>query len=256
MDGVNSLPASQVKTLNATQGTGKLDEKPDATASVAAPQKTGSSDNASISPLAQLLSDAAARAAKRDASTDRSGLKAIAEQVTRAIHSPAFEQSKVERDAETPASDDPQRLEQARQATAFLNNKGSNPFAGMSMEQLSLIVHDDSGAFTVNERRAALVETGAQEEAWSRAVSQKLMDEYNRDGHMSPKTLQGILDYYKGLPPIMEAQLPDNYEHDLNKLIQYAEKEQSHSKDQLQSLLDLVLAKRLEYTDKTATQDT
>ncbi|MFV3403302.1 hypothetical protein ACNFIC_05025 [Pseudomonas sp. NY15463] len=255
MDVVNNLSASQAKPTSVSQSTAIQDEGL-VSKNVAASAKTaGTADSANISPLAQLLSDAAARAAKRDASTDRSGLKAIAEQVTRAIHSPAFEQSKTARDAQIPASDNPQRLEQAQQATSFLNNKGSNPFTGLSMEQLSLIVYDDSGAFTTNERRAALLETGAQEEAWSRAVSQKLMDEYNRDGHMSPETIQGVLDYYKALPPIMEAQLPDEYEQDLNKLIDYAEKQQSSSKDQLQSLLDLVLAQRLERSDKTATKD-
>lgn len=231
MDVVYSLPLPQAKPLNATQSL-------DANASAAAQKSASTSDNASISPLAQLLSDAAKRAADRDAGTDRNGLKVIAEQVTRAIHSPVYEESKATRDAEIPDSDNPQRLAQARQASAFLDNKAANPFAGMSTEQLSLIMHDSSGAFTVNERRAAFEESADQHQAWARAVSQKLMDEYNRDGQMSPKTLMGILDYYQALPPIMRAQLPDSYEHDLNKLIEHAETTQSHSLGQWQSLLE------------------
>ncbi len=44
----------------------------------------------------------------------------------------------------------------------------------------------------------------------------------------------------------MEAQLPDSYEQDLNTLIAHAENSQSHSKDQLQSLLDLLMAQRMD----------
>ncbi|HEK1686553.1 TPA: hypothetical protein SMR42_002931 [Pseudomonas putida] len=65
-------------------------------------------------------------------------------------------------------------------------------------------------------------------QAWARAISAQLMDDYNRNGYLSPKTPEGILDYYKSLLPIMEAQLPDSYEQDLNTLIAYAENSQSH----------------------------
>jgi hypothetical protein len=44
-------------------------------------------------------------------------------------------------------------------------------------------------------------------EAWSRAASQKIMGEYNRNGEVSSKTYSEILDYYKSLPAIEEAQL-------------------------------------------------
>lgn len=108
-----------------------------------------------------------------------------------------------------PDSDDPQRLQQARQATEYLNGKGANPFKGLSVEQLTLIEYDESGTFTVNERRAALMASYEEQEAWARAVSSKLMQEYGRNGHLSSKTLSDVLDYYKGLPAILEAQLPD-----------------------------------------------
>lgn len=55
-----------------------------------------------------------------------------------------------------PNTDDLELLARAKQATSLVNGSGSNPFKGMSRDQLALIAYDDSGTFTVNEQRAAL----------------------------------------------------------------------------------------------------
>ncbi|MBI0440479.1 hypothetical protein F7100_22895, partial [Dickeya dianthicola] len=108
----------------------------------------------------------------------------------------------------------------ATQATDFLNGKGTNPFKGMSRDQLALITYDDSGAFTVNERRAAWEEAYDQHASWSREVSARIMEEYNSKGRVSASTYQSILDHYQSLPAIEEAQLPDGYASQLMTMIQ------------------------------------
>ncbi|KPY47973.1 Uncharacterized protein ALO49_01461 [Pseudomonas savastanoi pv. retacarpa] len=60
-------------------------------------------------------------------------------------------------DAEIPDTDDPALLERAMQATSFSNGAGKNPFAGLSQDQLRLIIYDEGGDFTINERNAALI---------------------------------------------------------------------------------------------------
>ncbi|WP_323636766.1 hypothetical protein [Pectobacterium polaris] len=65
---------------------------------------------------------------------------------------------------------------------------GANPFRGMPREQLALIAYDESGDFTVNERRAAWLESYDQEQQWKRAAIAKMDEEYNRTGQVSSGT--------------------------------------------------------------------
>ena len=139
-----------------------------------------------VSSLSRLLNDAAVRAETRDAITNRDGLAAIAQSTAHELYGESYTRNKAIHDAEVPNSDDSQRLAQAKQATAFTNGQGSNPFKGMSRDQLALIAYDDSGAFTVNERRAALSEADDQEYQWRVKVVAKMMDDYNRTGKISP----------------------------------------------------------------------
>jgi len=184
---------------------------------------TQTSAKAQVSSLSRLLSDAAIRAAARDASTSRNGLAAIARSSLEKFTGEHYARNKAAHDAEVPDSDDPQRLAQARQATDFTNGNGTNPFKGMSREQLALIAYDDSGAFTINERRAAWSEASDQEELWRRAIIAKMNDEYNRTGKVSARTHQAVLDHYKSLPAIEEAQLPTGYDIQLQAWIQQAD---------------------------------
>ncbi|NKI72881.1 hypothetical protein Dpoa2040_000037, partial [Dickeya sp. CFBP 2040] len=164
--------------------------------------------------------EAAIRAAARDAGTDRRGLAAIADATLDKLLGPGYNQNKDAYDAEVPDSADPQRLAQAKQATDLLNGKGPNPFKGLSREQLALITYDDSGAFTVNERRAAWEETYYREKAWSEAMFAKMKAEDEREGRVSASTYKLMLDHYQSLPAIEEARLPSGYASQLMTLIQ------------------------------------
>ncbi|MGM3184034.1 hypothetical protein [Dickeya oryzae] len=219
MANINTLNSSSAYSEAASLTRSSTAAQP-ATASTTGTTQDASSGAPQLSSMARLLSEAATRAAARDASTDRSGLKAIADATIEKLLGPGYNQNKAAYDAEVPDSTDPQRLAQATQATDFLNGKGTNPFKGMSRDQLALITYDDSGAFTVNERRAAWKESNAQHQEWKRAVVARMNEEYERQGRVSSSTYQSILDYYQSLPAIEEAQLPDGYASQLMTLIQ------------------------------------
>ncbi|MDF0730679.1 hypothetical protein P0Y43_08035 [Pseudomonas entomophila] len=166
-----------------------------------------------LSSLAKALSDAAQRAAVRDGAMSRGELAKLAMSIRDRINGGSYAFSREVYDAQIPESDDLERLERARQATDFLHARAPNPFAGMSQEQLSLIAYDEGGVFTVNERRAALLESNRQDNEWASMISEKMWNEHQRTG----KTVEGlkeILQYYRSLPPIMEAQY-GNYEAEI-----------------------------------------
>jgi len=113
----------------------------------------GSDNVSSISSLARQLSEAVTRAQTRDSSLRPADLDLIT--------GDKYFADKAQHDAEVPEADAPELLIRAKQATGFLNGSDSNPFKGLSRDQLNLIAYDDSGAFTLNERRAAWQETTA-----------------------------------------------------------------------------------------------
>ncbi|QYM92781.1 hypothetical protein [Dickeya zeae] len=219
MANINTLNSSSAYSETTSLTRSSTAAQP-ATASTTGTTQDASNGAPQLSSMARLLSEAATRAAARDASTDRSGLKAIADATIEKLLGPGYNQNKATYDAEVPDSTDPQRLAQATQATDFLNGKGTNPFKGMSRDQLALITYDDSGAFTVNERRAAWKEAYDQEETWKRAVIAKMNEEDARKGRVSSSTYQSILDHYQSLPAIEEAQLPGGYASQLMTQIQ------------------------------------
>ncbi len=220
MANINTLNSSSAYSEAASLTRSSTAAQPVTTSTVTDTVQATGSGGVQLSGMARLLSEAATRAAARDASTDRRGLAAIASSVAEELFGPGYNQNKAVYDAEVPDSTDPQRLAQATQATDFLNGKGTNPFKGMSRDQLALITYDDSGAFTVNERRAAWQESSDQHEAWAREVVARIMDEYNSKGRVSSSTYQSILDYYQSLPAIEEAQLPGGYASQLMTQIQ------------------------------------
>ncbi|GGU80066.1 hypothetical protein GCM10009504_41300 [Pseudomonas laurentiana] len=175
------------------------------------------SDASTVSTLARQLSEAAVRAEARDAGLDYKALGEAAKVLLNQISGVSYTLNKARHDAELPNSDDPELLERARQATDFVNSRypgsnivGKNPFEGMSRDQLALIAYDDSGAFTVNERRAALYETQEQEYEWRRMVLAKGDAEYNSTGKLTDFFTE-VLEHYEGLPAIEQAQYPGNY---------------------------------------------
>ncbi|WP_044312673.1 hypothetical protein ACTACH_02055 [Pseudomonas syringae] len=171
---------------------------------------TKNADSATLSTLALQLNDSAARAEARDSRLDPKQLASLAADVIEKLTGSSYYGSKAVHDAEVPDTQDPELLERARQATQFTNGSGTNPFVGMSPGKLSLIMYDEGGGYTLNERKAAYSESYDQQEVWNRAISKRYVDEYNETGK-STETLLMILAHYNELPPIEKSQYPDNY---------------------------------------------
>ncbi|AHG38871.1 hypothetical protein N018_00860 [Pseudomonas syringae CC1557] len=167
-------------------------------------------DSATLSRLSSQLSNSAARAQARDSSLDFKSLGSLAKSISDKIAGNGYYSNRKLHDAEIPDTDDPALLERARQATSFKNGSGANPFAGLSQDQLRLIIYDEDSDFTINERNAAYSENYAQEQVWKRAICQRYVDEYNETGK-STQTLVELLAHYDQLPPIEKAQYPASY---------------------------------------------
>jgi len=181
-----------------------------ATAPESALITTAHLDRATLSTVARQISDSAVRAEIRDTRLSFKELGALAKDIIDKIAGPHYYANRAKNDAEIPDTDDPVRLERARQATRFEHGAGHNPFAGLSQDQLRLIMYDEGGAFTINERSAAFSENHAQQEIWNKAISKRYIDEYNETGK-STETLIMIMAHYNELPPIEKAQYPANY---------------------------------------------
>lgn len=218
-----SLTKSQVKTENSASGSQK--------------------DTSSLSSLSVQLSESAARAAARDSSLSRKELGAKANELLSKIFGDGYFINKKANDAEVPDTQDPVLLARAANATQFVNGSGKNPFAGMSSDQLSLIIYDDSGSFTTNERRAAWRESFDQESAWRQKVVANAMAEYNGTGKLT-KFFTAALEHYKGLPVIVQAQYPNSYEAKLQGWIALDFNYKTHTvegKGSPQEVMDKVL---------------
>jgi hypothetical protein len=143
------------------------------------------STGATISALARQLSEAAERAAARDAGKTRSQLAALEKTLMNEFGGEGYYANRASANAEAPNTDDPELLARAKQATEFAQSNGKagkNPFAGLSREQLSLIMYDKGDAFTLNERHAAWLEYYDQREAWGRMDVAKAQIEENTTG--------------------------------------------------------------------------
>jgi hypothetical protein len=116
-----------------------------------------------VSTLARQLSEAATRAEARHDEKASGALDLITGN--------GYVANKAQHDAEVPEESTPQLLARAQQATAFVNGAGSNPFKGLSSDQLNLIAHDEGGAFTINERRAAWQEVQSTDRGEPASVS-------------------------------------------------------------------------------------
>ena len=211
LTGGSSITSVAKTTLAATEDKGVL--------------STQDRSTQTISTLARQLSASAIRAEGRDRTLSRSELGDKAKNLLNQIEGDAYFANKAKHDSEVPKTSDPELLARAKQATAYVNSMASgskaeqNPFAGLSREQLANIIYDDSGAYTVNERRAASYEAYNQEEAWREKVCAQAMDEYNRTGKMT-NFFRSVLDYFKELSTIEQAQYPENYASDLEYKIQ------------------------------------
>ncbi|NIE76387.1 hypothetical protein F3J44_06520 [Pantoea sp. Tr-811] len=168
------------------------------------------SEDEQLSGLAKKLSAAAERAAERDSKLSRKELADLASKILDRLGGSSYYWAKDFYDSQLPDTEDQEWLERARQANDFSKGKGPNPFEGFSREQLSLIVHDESGAFTVNERRAARSVKTDLHNAWAQDMIRRMNAEHQQTGR-SDNGLREILTYYNSLPPIEVAEY-GNYE--------------------------------------------
>ena len=115
--------------------------------------------------------------------------------------------------AEVPNSDDPVRLARAKQATVFCqnpSNDSANPFLGLPREDLTKIIYDDSGAYTVNERSAALSEQQRQHyNYWSPIIDDAFMSGDYR------KLYRSAIEYHDKLSSIEKSFAPVGYRENL-----------------------------------------
>ncbi|MCQ3032521.1 hypothetical protein NLO88_17860 [Pseudomonas syringae] len=231
----NAVSGSQVSNVTASQN------KSLATSQVTTESAAfgGQKDTSSISSLSLQLSESAARASARESSLSRKELGAKASELLSQISGDGYFANKKAIDAEAPDTDDPVLLARAENATQFVNGSGKNPFAGMSSDQLSLIIYDDSGSFTTNERRAAWSESFDQESVWRQKVAANAMAEYNGTGKLT-KFFTAALEHYKDLPAIEQAQYPESYEAKLQGWIALDFNYKTHTAEGTGSALDVI----------------
>jgi hypothetical protein len=110
---------------------------------------------------------------------------------------------------EVPDSDDPQRLARAKQATEFCLRRSDiqkNPFLNFPREELTKIIYDDSGTYTVNERSAAHSEQCRQDyNYWNPIIEDAFMSRDYR------KHYRAAIEFYDKLSPIEKSFAPVGY---------------------------------------------
>nr|WP_314481710.1 hypothetical protein [uncultured Pseudomonas sp.] len=196
-----------------------------------------------VSALGRQLAAAAERAAARDSRLSRQELAELGSRIQMDLGGRGYVYTKALHDAFIPDTQDQTLLARARQATDFINGKDANPFKHLTTEQLALIGYDEGEDFTYNERLAASAELGHRYSQWTHYIVDKANAEYDRTGFRD-NALREMIDYYKKLPPIMEAGFR-NYESDLTALIGKTDPPPS---DEADSLIDTILktARKLE----------
>jgi hypothetical protein len=127
---------------------------------------------------------------------------------------------------EVPDTDDPALLARAKQATAYYSNHAlPNPFAGLSRDKLTDIIYDNSGAYTTNERCAAMSEQSDQDfKYWSDVFAQ---DAASGGDHRA--LYQATLDYYDKLSPMERAynNYPPNYRSSIEERLKEEEEKEN-----------------------------
>ncbi|AOR62578.1 hypothetical protein [Pectobacterium wasabiae] len=250
LNNLSTAKSIDVRDTVKTNSSAATSETPNKTASSVPSSESAIKDKSNVSSLARQLSDAAARAEARDTSHSRSELASYAHSVIEELAGSSYESNRKVLAEELPATDDPEWLARAKQANNFANGRGTNPFKGLSRDQLALIIYDDSNTFTVNERRAALHESNEQESAWSHWVVAKSKQEWNAGEFKQTEFFKLVLKHYEDLPLIEQVQAPANYESRLNHLIamdyNFVTGESGKNANPLNSLFDLLLPRNIE----------
>lgn len=117
----------------------------------------------------------------------------------------------------------------------------TKPFAGLSRNQLSLIVYDDSGAYTLNERESARLGVQQIDGAWTyKVITEGRLEKTMTGG--SPTFYRECLAHYRALPKIERAMHPVDYEATtLRRIEEDIEAQRTGKKDQtMLSLVELL----------------
>lgn len=151
------------------------DEATDAKRKLAAQQASDFLDGKAANPFKNKTpAELAAVIVDKDSKYTVNERRAAYSEFTRQDHAriideltPKTEFDKKVNDAEVPASGTTERKAAAKKATDFLNGAGKvkNPMEGKTRDELTAIIADDTGDYTVNERRAALAQRDTLEKA-------------------------------------------------------------------------------------------
>lgn len=155
------------------------DEAADATRKLAAQQASDFLDGKAANPFrGKTPAELAAVIIDKDSKYTVNERRAAYSEFARQDHArimddltPKSDFDKKVNDAEVPKSNTAERNAAAKKATEFLNGGGKvkNPLEGRTRDELTAIIANDTGDYTVNERRAAL----AQRDVLERAVLAK-----------------------------------------------------------------------------------
>lgn len=166
-----------------------------------------------LSSLSRQLAASAERAEVRDKTLDRRQLGVEARRLRSQITS-----DDPVHNSEIPDTDDQDLLKRARDATDYVTRfhlhgrSLKNPFAELSREQLNLIVHDEHGPYTINERHAAYYEIVGLESKWNKTLWGPADIESAMNDGRTPGFYTEVLNHYKTLPLIEQADYPEEYE--------------------------------------------
>ncbi|NID14825.1 hypothetical protein [Luteibacter yeojuensis] len=213
------------------------------------PVSTGE-EYSKISTWSKALSTAFARADERDRKSTRTELRTLIERIDHRVFEGNWSNDWEGLAAELPKPADDERIELSRNVTAFMARfnavsglgnsiRNENPYFGLERDALLVIQYDESGAFTTNERRAALIESNRQYAEWAEEICKRLARA--RADRESLLPIYGdLLNYYEVLPSIEMASLPDNYMERLRSLIGKMEIS-DYSTDNVQRTMPLLL---------------
>jgi len=141
--------------------------------------------------------------------------------------------------AEVPKSNDPARLAQAKQATAYVVGRGPSPFPALSRNELAAIYYDYSGRYTSNERIAAAGQMNEMDKQfWGPLVSMASATGDQR------AVLEASLVAYDAALPIEKMKSPADYKQLTQQELAYANNKQKGAIDEKQkeTLLEMLNA--------------
>ncbi|WP_426117852.1 hypothetical protein [Pseudomonas sp. DSP3-2-2] len=213
---INSIPGSMRVTHASTSQVAHSPAVASSQPGVASP--VGSEGAPVLSGLSLQLAASAKRAEVRDQTLDRQQLRVEAQRLRHQILGDAYQAQKEIHNSEIPKTTDPDLLERAKQATLHVvhsdrhDRSVKNPFAGLSREHLNFIVYDESGAYTINERRAAWYQVSDIETDWNRGLWGPAEAEKAATGGRKPGFYTEVLNHYKTLPLVEQADYPEDYE--------------------------------------------